>query len=185
MPGAASYLVGFYVNSGESATGGTVQDNFVASINGFNNSNSGAFGAFYTGSQGVVQAIYTNNIDMNNGKVISGDNVETAPTGSALNAPAITAFSTDSGIVGDHITNDNTLTLTGTAVANSTVKVFDGKTQIATATANGNGAWSSTAISLSDGSHNTHRDSDQCVRDKFGFRGACRNDRHRCTERAG
>ena len=57
-------------------------------------------------------------------------------------------------MVGDHITNDNTLTLTGTAVANSTVKVFDGTTQIATATANSSGAWSSTATALADGSHN-------------------------------
>ena len=31
-------------------------------------------------------------------------------------------------MVGDGITNDNTLTLTGTAEANSTVKVYDGAT---------------------------------------------------------
>ena len=43
-------------------------------------------------------------------------------------APSITAFSTDSGVVGDGITNDTTLTLTGTAEANSTVKVYDGAT---------------------------------------------------------
>ena len=33
-------------------------------------------------------------------------------------APTIASFSTDSGTVGDGITNDNTLTLTGTAEAN-------------------------------------------------------------------
>ena len=38
-------------------------------------------------------------------------------------APSITSFSTDSGTVGDGITNDATLTLTGTAEANATVKV--------------------------------------------------------------
>ena len=43
-------------------------------------------------------------------------------------APSIASFSTDSGMVGDDITNDNALTLTGTAEANSTVKVFDGAT---------------------------------------------------------
>ena len=43
-------------------------------------------------------------------------------------APSIASFSTDSGTVGDGITNDNTLTLTGTAEANSTVKVYDGAT---------------------------------------------------------
>ena len=57
-------------------------------------------------------------------------------------APSITSFSTDSGTVGDGITNDNTLTLTGTAEANSTVKVYDGATLLGSATANGSGAWS-------------------------------------------
>src|ERR1044071_5845275 len=57
-------------------------------------------------------------------------------------APSIASFSTDSGAVGDGITNDNTLTLTGTAEANSTVKVFDGATLLGSATANGAGAWS-------------------------------------------
>ena len=39
-------------------------------------------------------------------------------------APSIASFSTDSGTVGDGITNDATLTLTGTAEANATVKVL-------------------------------------------------------------
>ena len=66
--------------------------------------------------------------------------VDPPPSG----VPIIASFSTDSGMVGDHITNDNTLTLTGTAVANSTVKVYDGATLLGTATANGSGAWSFT-----------------------------------------
>ena len=76
----------------------------------------------------------------------------TAPTPPA--APQIASFSTDSGIVGDHITNDNTPTLTGTAAANSTVKVFDGTTQVGTATANSSGQWHLTTQVLSDGPHN-------------------------------
>ena len=68
-------------------------------------------------------------------------------------APAIASFSTDSGAVGDGITNDNTLTLTGTAEANSTVKVYDGATLLGTATANGSGAWSYTTAALADGAH--------------------------------
>ena len=58
-----------------------------------------------------------------------------------LAVPTIASFSTDSGTVGDHITND-TLTLTGTAVANSTVNVYDGATLLGTAAANSSGAWS-------------------------------------------
>ena len=68
-------------------------------------------------------------------------------------APAIAAFSTDSGTAGDGITNDNTLTLTGTAEANSTVKVYDGATLLGTVTANGSGAWSYTTAALANGTH--------------------------------
>jgi Ca2+-binding RTX toxin-like protein len=68
-------------------------------------------------------------------------------------APSITSFSTDSGVAGDHITNDNTLTLTGSAAANSTVKLFDGTTQIGSTTTSGTGAWSYTTAALADGAH--------------------------------
>ena len=78
--------------------------------------------------------------------------ISSAPTPPA--APQITTFSTDSGIAGDHITNDNTLMLTGTAAANSTVNVFDGTTQVGTATANSSGQWHLTTQVLSDGPHN-------------------------------
>ena len=68
-------------------------------------------------------------------------------------APIIASFSTDSGTVGDGITNDNTLTLTGTAEANATVKVFDGATLLGSAVANGSGAWSYTTAALASGAH--------------------------------
>jgi hypothetical protein len=42
--------------------------------------------------------------------------------------------------VGDGITNDNTLSLSGTAAANSTVKVVEGTTQVGQTTADGSGA---------------------------------------------
>ena len=71
----------------------------------------------------------------------------------APGAPTIASFSTDSGVVGDGITNDNTLTLTGTAAAGSTVSVYDGATLLGTATANGSGAWSFTTGVLSDATH--------------------------------
>ena len=63
-------------------------------------------------------------------------------------APSIASFSPDSGMVGDRITNASTLTLTGTAEANSTVKVYDGATLLGSATANGSGAWSYTTAAL-------------------------------------
>ena len=68
-------------------------------------------------------------------------------------APTIAGFAADSGTVGDNITNDNTLTLTGTAEANSTIKVYDGATLLGSAAANGAGAWSYTTATLSNGAH--------------------------------
>lgn len=79
--------------------------------------------------------------------------IPAAPTPAPPAAPTITSFSLDTGVVGDHITSDNTPTLTGTAVADSTVKLFDGSTQIGTTTANSSGQWSLTTKALSDGTH--------------------------------
>ena len=62
----------------------------------------------------------------------------------APGAPSINTFSNDTGTVGDGITSDNTLTLTGAAAANTTVRVYDGTTLLGTVTANGSGAWSYT-----------------------------------------
>jgi len=42
----------------------------------------------------------------------------------APSAPVITGITTDSGTVGDHITSDTSLTIDGTAEANSTVTVY-------------------------------------------------------------
>jgi Bacterial Ig-like domain/Bacterial Ig domain len=71
----------------------------------------------------------------------------------SASAPIIVSFSVDSGILGDCVTNDDTLTLSGTAAANSTVKVYDGATLLGLVTADGNGAWSYTTATLSDGGH--------------------------------
>jgi Bacterial Ig-like domain len=78
--------------------------------------------------------------------------IPSAPTTPA--APTITSFSPDTGVVGDHITNDNTPTLSGTALANSAVTVFDATMQVGTATADASGNWTLTTSALSDGTHN-------------------------------
>ena len=55
------------------------------------------------------------------------------------------------GLAADHITNDNTLTLTGTAEAGSTVKIYDGTTLLGSVAANGSGAWTYTTAALANG----------------------------------
>ncbi|MBR0934952.1 Ig-like domain-containing protein [Bradyrhizobium jicamae] len=79
--------------------------------------------------------------------------------------PTVASFSPDSNVVGDGITNANQLTLSGTAVAGSTVEVFDGTVQIGTATADATGAWSFVTGTLADGVHSfTSQDVDSSGR---------------------
>ena len=68
-------------------------------------------------------------------------------------APAIASFSPDTGVLDDGITNANVLTLAGTAPASSTVNVYDGVSLLDTVTVDGNGAWSCTTGTLSNGPH--------------------------------
>src|SRR5664280_2150471 len=85
---------------------------------------------------------------------LNGDGVIGVP-GTVIESygSTITSFSPDSGTVGDGITNVNVLTLTGTAEANSTVKVYDGATLLGSATANGSGGWTYTTAALANGAH--------------------------------
>ena len=80
--------------------------------------------------------------------------------------------------MGDGITNDNTLTLTGTAVANSTVKVYDGATLLGTATANGSGAWSLHHRHPGERRPQLHRDGYGVWHHQCGVRGAERHGRY-------
>jgi hypothetical protein len=74
--------------------------------------------------------------------------VPAAPTGLGL------AAASDSGVVGDGITNVTRPTLTGTAEAGSTVQLFDGSTLLGSATAGGTGAWSiPITTALTEGVH--------------------------------
>ena len=70
-------------------------------------------------------------------------------------APSITAFSVDSGTAGDHLTNDRTLTLSGTAgAAGNTVEIFRDGASIGTTVADVGGNWSlADASSLVDGAY--------------------------------
>jgi hypothetical protein len=73
----------------------------------------------------------------------------------APDAPATPslALGSDSGTAGDNYTNVATPTLSGTAEAGATVKLYDGATQIASKTADGAGNWSVPVSTLSDGDH--------------------------------
>lgn len=67
--------------------------------------------------------------------------------------PVITTFTFDSGIAGDRITNNNVLTLIGTATPGTVVSIYDAGTLLGSTTADGNGTWSFETGPLSDGEH--------------------------------
>ncbi|MFM7540492.1 MAG: Ig-like domain-containing protein, partial [Planctomycetota bacterium] len=71
----------------------------------------------------------------------------------APGSPVISTFGDDTGIQGDALTYDITITLSGSSEPGSTVFVFDGVNFLGTATANRDGAWSYTTTALADGVH--------------------------------
>ena len=71
-------------------------------------------------------------------------------------SPVITGYSADSGIPGDGLTNDSTPTLSGTAEAGATVRVFDGAISLGTTTAAANGTWQYTTTTLATAAHHRH-----------------------------
>ena len=144
LPAGASYLIGFYTYSGANGytASGTIENNYVASVNGFDNSNSGAFGALYPTYTNVTATI-SGNVDMATGDIVQSDNSEVAPS-----SPAAPVISTG-------VANSNeSVTLTGTAPDGATVTVSDGGGKLGTATANSStGAWSFTTADLAAGSY--------------------------------
>ncbi len=70
-----------------------------------------------------------------------------APTGIGL------ALASDSGVLADRLTNVRTPTITGSAVANSVVTLYNFITVVATGTADGSGLWSITTGSLTGSSY--------------------------------
>jgi hypothetical protein len=103
--------------------------------------------------------VYTGNVDdsaavvatLNTSANSGTDTGGTAPAAPA--APVIASFSTDSGTAGDKITNDNAIELKGSAAAGSTVKVYDGTTQIGSTSADSSGHWDYITKVLTDAKH--------------------------------
>jgi len=94
------------------------------------------------GNTGAASAALTVTIDLST----------PAPSAMALTASSDTGYSAT-----DRITNSTTLSLTGSAEANSAVTLYDGVagslTPLATLVADGNGAWSYTGTAFAEGTH--------------------------------
>lgn len=152
------------VNAFTGVTVADIQNTFTVHDNYFDPSSSSsglAFGGVRGGpNDSSSKSIYIHNVNMKTGAVLQDANAPTAPTaptsptaptGSA--APTIASMSNDSGTAGDGITNDSTLELKGKAAAGSTVKVYDGTTQIGSTTADSSGNWDYITKVLTDAKH--------------------------------
>ncbi|MET4454519.1 hypothetical protein ABIB10_004611 [Bradyrhizobium sp. RT3b] len=144
------YGGGYNIYSSSQFDGGSVTGVVVTN----NHMGGGYWGpTAFTGNSPV----YTGNVD-DSGSLISALNTSansgsgsTAPA--APDAPVVGSFSTDSGTAGDKITNDNTIELKGAAAAGSTVKVYDGTTQLGSTTADSSGSWDYITKVLTDAKH--------------------------------
>ncbi|NBB12263.1 Ig-like domain-containing protein [Pseudomonas sp. SLFW] len=86
---------------------------------------------------------------LSTGRSVTIDTSVAAPTGLSLDAGS------DSGTLGDGISNSTMPTVKGQAEANATVTLYDtnGTTVLGSAVANGAGAWSIHSSSLTEGAH--------------------------------
>ena len=71
--------------------------------------------------------------------------------GLTQSGPQIDTTAPAAPVITSDTINGNTVTLSGTAEANSTIDVFDGSTALGTATANGSGAWNYITGALTNG----------------------------------
>src|ERR1700733_2618198 len=105
----------------------------------------------YTGGTDTLHIVGVTHMTSSDYSFVSALNVPISMT--TLTAPRVVSFSPDSNVVGDGITSVNNITLTGTAAAGLTIEVFDGATQVGTATADNSGSWSFANGILADGNH--------------------------------
>src|SRR5262249_11906135 len=83
----------------------------------------------------------------------TASSVTTTDTSPAFVVTVDTKAPTAPTIASDTTNSANQVVVSGNAEANSTIKVYDGTTQVGTATTNSSGVWSLTTSALSAGAH--------------------------------
>ncbi|MFC7700484.1 Ig-like domain-containing protein [Bradyrhizobium sp. GCM10028915] len=112
------------------------------------------------GAAGYYEIVHANptmsgNVEWNNNTDPTPypTSLPSSPAPTAPSATTIASFSDDTGKAGDGVTNDSTVELKGTAAAGSTVKIYDGSTQIGSTTATSTGSWDYITKVLTDAKH--------------------------------
>ena len=115
----------------------TLNDGGTATYAGGSGTNTLTFTYTVSASDSTVSELAITAVNMPNGATVKDAAGNIADLSAAVTpfpglmvdppgTPVISSISPDTGVIGDNITNDDAPTLTGTAEANSTVKVYDG-----------------------------------------------------------
>ena len=112
----------------------------------FGNNNGDYSYSVTSDNNGYVYLSYESNVSSQN--VSSGGNISIVKLGDATAPDAPISLTTSSAT-----TDDSTPTITRTAEANSTVKLYNGTTLLGSGTADSNGAFSITSSTLANGSY--------------------------------
>ena len=110
---------------------------------------------------GTGYASFTFQVQDTGGTANGGVDTDPTPNTITINVtlapvapPVISGIAPDSGPNSfDGVTNSATVTVNGTAEANSTVTLLNGMTQVSTANADGSGNWSFTEVALTEGTN--------------------------------
>jgi len=140
---------------GTAEAGSTVEifvDGVSAGTVSANNSGDWFFQSGTLAADDYVVTVQATDIAGNVSSLSSGYDISIIP--SVTETPVVTGISNDSGTDGDGITNDPTLTVNGTAAANSSVQILLDGTVVQTVSANASGNWSAVLPSaLADGNY--------------------------------
>ena len=98
----------------------------------------------------TVTAVNLNGATITDG---AGNAANLSLTGLTQAGPQIDTTAPSAPVISSDVISTNVVTLTGTAAASSTVTVFNGTTQLGTATVNSSGAWSFATGSLANGNY--------------------------------
>ena len=140
--------------NGAAAPGGTVQIFEGGNQIGTAVANSSGIWSFATGVLADGNHTFTSKAIDTAGNISAASGALNVKVDTvAPNKPAFTGVAPDGQVVASGPTNVNHITLKGAALPNSTIKIFDGTTQVGTATVDGSGIWSFVTATLSDGNH--------------------------------
>ncbi len=131
----------------------TLNDGGTATYSGGSGTNALTF-SYTVGAGQNTSALTATAVNLNSASITdgAGNAANLSLSGLTQSGPQIDTTTPATPVIANDIVNgNNSVSLSGTAEANTTVTVYDGSTELGTATANNSGAWSYTTGTLTNG----------------------------------